>query len=123
MDAVGAEHVRDLVRVDDHRRRPEREHQPGELVEEQLRGLEVHVRVDEAGDDVAAGGVEGLLPVVLAEPRDSAVDDRDVGLQPLAREHREHTAAANDEIGRLVAAGDRQPSREVCHADDLTAWK
>ena len=46
--AVGAEHVRDLVRVGDDRGRPERQHEPRELVDEQLRRLEVHVRVDEA---------------------------------------------------------------------------
>ena len=46
--AVGAEHVRDLVRVGDDGRRPERQHEPRELVDEQLRRLEVHVRVDEA---------------------------------------------------------------------------
>ena len=58
--AVGAEHVRDLVRVGDDGRRAERQHEPRELVDEQLRRLEVHVRVDEAGDDVAAGRVERL---------------------------------------------------------------
>ncbi len=52
--AVRAEHVGDLVRVGDDRRRAEGQDEPGELVHEQLRGLQVHVRVDEAGDDVAA---------------------------------------------------------------------
>ena len=37
VDAVGAEHVRELVRVRDHCRRPERDDQPRELVHEQLR--------------------------------------------------------------------------------------
>ena len=46
--AVGAEDVRDLVRVGDHRGRAERQHEPRELVDEQLRRLEVHVGVDEA---------------------------------------------------------------------------
>jgi hypothetical protein len=49
VDAVGAEHVRDLVRVGDDGGRAERQHEPRELVDEQLRRLEVHVRVDEAG--------------------------------------------------------------------------
>ena len=53
VDAVGAEHVRDLVRVGDDRGRPERQHEPRELVDEELRRLEVHVGVDEAGDDEA----------------------------------------------------------------------
>ena len=76
--AVGAEHVRDLVRVGDDGGRPERQHEPRELVDEQLRRLEVHVRVDEPGHDEAAGGVERLAALVVAEAGDVAVDDRDV---------------------------------------------
>ena len=62
MHAVDAEDVRDLVRVGDDRRRSEREHEARELVDHELHGLEVHVRVDESGDDVAARGVERLRP-------------------------------------------------------------
>src|SRR5439155_10893511 len=113
--AVGAEHVRDLVRVDHGGGGPEREHKAGELVQHQLRGLEVHVGVDEAGDDVAAARVQLLGPFVLAETGDEAVHDRDVGFEPLAREHRQDEAAAHDEIGGLVAARDRQPTRELVH--------
>ena len=49
VDAVDAEHVRDLVRVGDDGGRPEREHEPRELVDEQLHRLEMHVGVDEPG--------------------------------------------------------------------------
>src|SRR5581483_5752682 len=77
--------------------------------------LQVHVRVHEAGDDETAGSVELLPPLVRAKARDVAVADRDVGLQPLAREDGEHPTAADDEIGRLVAARDREPSRELGH--------
>ena len=62
MDTVGPEHVCDLVRIGDDRRRPERQDQPGELVGEQLGRLDVHVRVDEPGDDLAPGGVDRLPP-------------------------------------------------------------
>ena len=62
VDAVGAEHVRDLVRVGDDRGRAEREHETRELVDEELHGLEVHVRVDEARDDVPAVRVDRLPP-------------------------------------------------------------
>ena len=86
VDAVGAEHVRDLVRVGDDRRRAEREHEPRELVDEQLRRLEVHVRVDEARARRSGRPRRRLGALVLAEPGDVAVDDRDVGLEPLARE-------------------------------------
>ena len=106
MDAVDAEHVRDLVRVGDDGRRAERQHEPRELVDEQLDRLEVHVRVDEAGDDPAARCVEHLACPRTPEARDDAVDDRDVDVQPLPREDREHAAAADDEVGGLVPSGD-----------------
>ncbi len=64
MDAVGAEDVRDLVRIGDDGGGAEREHQPGELGDEQLRCLEVHVGVDEAGHDVGAVGVDDLVAFV-----------------------------------------------------------
>ncbi len=105
---VGAEDVRDLVRVGDDRRRAERQDQPRELVDEQLRRLEMHVRVDESRHHPATGGVQHLQSLVRAEPRDVAVDDGDVRRQPLPSEHREHAAAADDEVCRFVAAGHRQ---------------
>ena len=112
MHAVGAEHVRDLVRVGDDRRRAERQHEPRELVHQQLRRLEVHVRVDEPRHDVAAARVERLGALVRAEARDVPVDDGHVGLEPLAREDREHPAAAHDQVGGLVAARDCEASRK-----------
>ena len=69
VDAVRAEDVRDLVRVGDHRRGPQRQHEPRELVDQELRRLEVHVRVDEAGDDVPAGRVERLDALVGTDAR------------------------------------------------------
>ncbi len=114
VNAVGAEHVRDLMRIGDDRCRPEREHEPCELVDEQLRRLEVHVRVDEAGHHPAAACVERLAPLVGAEARDPAVDDRHVRLEPLAREDREHLAAAHDEIRGLVPARHREALRKGC---------
>ena len=59
--AVGAEDVRDLVRVGDDCRRPERQHEPRELVEQELRRLDVQVRVDEPGHEEAAGRVDRLV--------------------------------------------------------------
>src|SRR5581483_9079197 len=70
--------------------------------------------VDQPGDDEAAGGVDRLAAFVGAEPRHHAVGDRDVDVEPLAGEHRQHAAAAHDEIGGLVAAGDGEPTREGC---------
>ena len=62
MHPVDAEDVRDLVRIGDDRGRPEREHEPRELVDHELHRLEVHVRVDEAGDDVLPGASSDSRP-------------------------------------------------------------
>ncbi len=119
MNAVGAEHVRELVRIEHDRRRAERQHEPCELVRQQLGRLQVHVRIDEARHDVAAGRVDDLASVVLAEPGDPPVRDRDVDVEPLPREHGEHAAAAHDDVGWLVAAGDGEAAGEVIHAGKL----
>jgi hypothetical protein len=84
--AVRPQHVCDLVWVGDDGGGPERQDEPRELVHQQLRRLEVHVGVDEAGHDPAARRIERLTAFVLAEARDPAVDDRDVRVQPFAGE-------------------------------------
>ena len=73
----------------------------------------MHVRVDEPGNDVGAVRVERLGALVGAEPGDDAVADRDVDVEPLAREDAEDAAAANDEVGRLVTARDGQAARQI----------
>src|SRR5213075_2744056 len=80
------------------------------------RRLEVHVRVDEAGHDVAPRRVDDLGAVVVAQAGDPAVCDRDVDVQPLAREDRQHASTADDDVGRLVAAGNGETAGEVVHA-------
>jgi hypothetical protein len=77
----------------------------------------VHVRVDEAGYDVPTRCVDRLGALVPAEPRHDAVADRDVDVEPLAREDSEHTTAADDEVGRLVSAGDGKAAPEVDHPE------
>ena len=71
------------------------------------------MRVDEAGDDVGAVGVEHLGALVRAEPGDDAVAHRHVHVEPLAREDAEHAAAAHDEVCRLVPPRDRQPPGQI----------
>jgi hypothetical protein len=100
------------VRIGDDGGRAERKDQPGELVHEQLRRLEMHVGIDEPGDDVLALRIDRLPPVVGAEAGDVTVDDGDVRGEPLAGEDREHTSAAHDQVGGLVPACDRQTARE-----------
>ena len=120
MDAVGAEDVRQLVRVEDDCSRTKGKHEPGEFVRQQLRRLEVHVCVQEAGDDVAPRRVDDLDSLVLAQPGDPAVSDRDVGVEPLAREDGKNPAAAHDDVGRLVATGHGKASGEIAgHAEAI----
>ena len=71
------------------------------------------MRVDEAGHDVRAGGVECLRAIVRAEPGDHAVADRDIDVQPFACEDRQHPAAADDKVGGLVPPGHRQAASEI----------
>ena len=115
--AVGAEHVRQLVGIADHRGHAVRDDRAGELARRELGGLDVHVRVDEAGDDELAGGVDRLPSLVLADAGDPPVRERDVGIEPLAREHREDAAALQHEVGRLVSPGDGDSAGEINHRD------
>ena len=71
------------------------------------------------GDDVLPGRVEDLGALVVAEPRDDAVHDRDVRLQPLPREDREHAPAPDDEIGWLVTARYGNPAPEIRHGPSV----
>ncbi len=116
MHAVHAQHVCDLVRIGDDGGRTEGEDEPRELVDHQLHRLEVHVRVDEPGDDVLPARVEHIPALVVAETGDDSVHDRDVDLEPLFREDGEHPTSADDEIGRFVPAGNGEPSAQLLHA-------
>ena len=123
MDAVGAEHVRELVRVGDDRSRSERQHQARELVGKELRRLEVHVRVDEPRDDPAARRVEDRASVVLAEPGDEPVGDRDVDLEPFLREDGEDASPADDEVGGLVPTRHRETALQSFHRGERNALR
>jgi hypothetical protein len=112
VDPVRAEHVRDLVRVDHDRGRPEWEEEPGDLVHEELRRLEVHVRVDEARDDPAAARVDRLGALVLAQAGHVAVHQGHVRLEPLAREDAEDAATADDDVGGLVPPSDGEAAAQ-----------
>ena len=120
MHPVGAEHVRQLVRIQHDGGGPAWQDEPRELVGKQLRRLEMHVRVDEARDDVASGCVDDLAALVVAEPGDPTVHDCDVDVEPLAREHRQHPASSHDDVSGLVAAGDGEASGEIAgHAEAI----
>ena len=123
MHAVDAEHVRDLVRIRHDGGRPQREHESRELVHHELHRLEVHVRVDEPGDDVAPGRVERLAALVASDPCDDPVDDCDVRLQPLAREDRQDASAPHDEVSGLVPAGDCETALQLLHRGQSNAHR
>ena len=73
MRAVRAEHVGELVRVADDGGRPARDDDAGELGGQQLGGLDVHVRVDQARDHEAAARVDALAAVVAPDAGDPPV--------------------------------------------------
>jgi hypothetical protein len=111
-DAGHAEHVRDLVRVGGDGRRAVRQHGADELVDPELGRLEVHVGIDERRRERAPGHVHDLVRVALAPPGDRAVGDRHCRVDPLARGRAEHAPSRDQQVGRLVAARDRdRPGR------------
>ena len=109
MDAVGAQHVGDLVRVGDDGGGALRQHCARELVDHQLRRLDVHMGIDEARHEVGARDIQGFTAVIPAEADDVAVLDRDVHVEPFLREHREDVAAGQHEVGRFVTPRDSHP--------------
>ena len=50
-----------------------------------------------------------------SRPSYHPVDDGDVRVQPLAREDRKDASAADDEVGRLVSACDREAALKGVH--------
>jgi hypothetical protein len=102
-DPGHAEHVRELVRIADGGRRPERQDRTLEALGHQHRALEMHVSVDEAGHDVRALHVDRALRLKTGlDADDGAVADRDVAFAEHAREHVEVARVAEHEIARLL---------------------
>ena len=91
-----------------------REYGAGEFVDHQLRGLEVHVPIDEAGQQHLASGVDGLAALIVA-PDGGYVPagDGHVGLEELAGEDRKDAAPFDDQVGGLVPPGHGQPASHV----------
>ena len=121
MGAVGAEHVRELVRIAHDRGRPARDDDARELRRQQLGRLDVDVRVDQAGDEMAPGRVDPLVALVRADARDPPARHGDVAVEPLAREGGEHPRAGHDQVGLGVAARDGEQVRPRAHATSLAS--
>ncbi len=105
------EHVGHLVRVGGHGRRPQGQDSADELVDPQLRRLQVHVGVDEAGRHRGAVEVDHFDGVPGAPTGHHAIGNGQVGRHPLPGRGRQDPPAAEKQIGRLIAPGDRQDVR------------
>ena len=102
MDAIGAQHVRDFVRISNHSRGAVGEDGSCELVHHQLGRFDVHVCIDKAGHEIGIGHVDALVSLIVAEADHVAVFDGDVDVEPFLREDREHVAAGQHQVGRFV---------------------
>ena len=114
-DALGAEHVGDLVRVADRGGDAVRQDQAVELGRGDQRGFDVEGRVDEAGDGEAPGTVD-LAPagIGVAGADDAVADDGDIGRRHAAGDDVEEADILDDEVGRLAAFTCPDRARERC---------
>ena len=132
-DAVQAEHVGDLVVVDEDGRRAVREDRLGEPRDRDHRGLDVQVGVDQAGHEVRAVGVEdlGVRPARVAgvaEHRDPPVLHRHVdAVVDLARVDVDEPAAGDQQVGGRAAHADvgegLRGGGERCDGHGWTLWR
>ena len=106
--AGDAEHVGHLVGIGRHGRRPQRQHGAHELVDPELGRLEVHVGVHQPGGHGRAVEVDHLGRLPRAPSGHHAVGHGQVGDHPLPGRGRQDPAAAQEQVGRLVAAGHGQ---------------
>ena len=121
-DAGDTEHVGHLVRVGGHGGRPQWQHGADELVDPQFCRLQVHVGIDEAGGHRRPVEVDLFDGLSGAPARHHAVTDGQVGGHPLPRRRRQDPPPAQKEIGRLIAAGDRQNVRRGRSAGHGACW-
>ena len=104
-DALGAQHVGDLVRVADRGGDPARRHAAVEFQRRDQARFDVQMRVDEAGHQDLAAHVDHVAAIVFGAGADDPVAaDRHVSVQKRAGHQVEDAAAAQDEIGGAVAA-------------------
>ena len=106
-DAFEAEHVGDLVRIDEHRGGAVRDDGAAEFGDRHHAALDMHVAVAQARHQVAPAGIDhlGALADGVAGVRpaigEAARDDGKVGAgDHLARMHVDPAAVAHDQIGR-----------------------
>ena len=104
-DALGAQHIGDLVRVADDRGDAMRQHAAVEFERGDQRGFDVQMGVDEAGHGEAARRRRSLRALIGRVGADDAVgDDGDVGVGDGAGDDVEQADILDDQVGGLVAA-------------------
>ena len=103
-DAFLAEHVGDLVRIADRGGDAIGQNAAVELVRGDERAFDMQVRIDETGDDDAAGDVDlGRAGIAAAGADDALPAERDVGGDELAGDEVEEAPALQHDVGRLAA--------------------
>ena len=117
--AVEAHDVADLVRVGADGRRAPRQDGAGEILGDHHRALDVHVRVDVAGDQVTALTVvvrlrrqDGLLPF-FTHQNDKSVQYVDTGRIDLSRNDIEKLHVADRQIARDPTHGRLNEARAI----------
>ena len=117
--AVEAHDVADLVRVGADGRRAPRQNGAGEIFGDHHRALDVHVRVDVAGDQVAAltvvvrfGRQDCLLPF-LAHQNNKSVQYVDTGRIDFSRNDIEKLYVADRQIARDLTHGRLNEARAI----------
>ena len=105
IDSVPPGYVRRLMRVDDERRRSVH----GCLGDQHLRidhrGLQVEMRVDKAAGYVLPVNVDFFLALVIPDPHDHAVLDRDVSLLYPVGENIDNTGVFQNQVSRYQFSG------------------
>lgn len=124
-NAFEARDVGDFVWVGGHRGRSVRQHGLHIFAHPQLRRLEVHVGIDEAGHQCRPIDVDHLDRVAITPAHNGSVTDREAGGHPLFRCGRQHPATTNQQVGGLVAARCRESperNRRARHVETLLQW-
>ncbi len=104
LDAFGAEHIGDLVRIADRSGDTKRQHAAVELVRRHQRRFDVEMRIDEARHDDAAGDVDLLAALIVAAGADDTpTRDGDVGGNEFPRDEIEEPPALEHDFRRLAA--------------------
>jgi hypothetical protein len=118
LDALGAEHIGDLVRIADDGRHAIGQDAAVKFMRRDQRGFDVQMGIDETGNDDAAGNVDfGATVVVAAGADDALARDGDIRGDELTRHEIEELPALQHDIGRLAAGSLIDEAFQVGHGE------